>query len=114
MVLRIREKLARMRAAAAEAPAPAPAQKPSPFRNKKRDRTEVELPNVSPSAAAEFRRPSRAQRDATTQRNEQTKAAFYVGARLDDRKIPGFQCRPLTTASWAIGKWPSYTTSEVS
>ena len=32
MVLRIREKLARMRAAAAEAPAPAPAQEPSPFR----------------------------------------------------------------------------------
>jgi hypothetical protein len=80
MVLRIREKLARMRAAAAEAPAPAPAQEPSPFRNKKRGRTEVELPNVSPSAAWEFRRPSRAQQDATAQRNKQSKA--IIDARL--------------------------------
>ena len=80
MVLRIREKLARMRAAAAEAPAPAPAQKPSPFRNKKRDRTEVELPNVSPSAAWEFRRPTWAEQQASAQRNKQTQA--IIDARL--------------------------------
>ena len=42
IALRIREKLARMRAAAAEAPAPAPAQELSPFRNQKREPKQVD------------------------------------------------------------------------
>ena len=80
IALRVREKLARMRAAAAEAPAPAPAQELSPFRNQKREPKQVELPNVSPSAAAEFRRPTWAEQQASARRNKQ--ARDIIDARL--------------------------------
>ena len=72
IVMRIGEKIARMRAT----PAPAPVQELSPFRNQRRARTEVELPNVSPSASWEFRRPRWAEQQESARRNKQAKAAI--------------------------------------